>query len=98
MMGKVCRVIIDSGFSYSIMSKEIVNKLKLTIVPHTNLSKVTWLNKGQHVLVYEKTWVEFSIGRFKDKVLCDVLPRGACHFLLGRLWKFDFQAIHDEGK
>ena len=63
MMGKVCRFIIDSGFSYSIMSNEIVNKLKLTIVPHTNLSKVTWLNKGQHILVNEQAWVEFSIGR-----------------------------------
>ena len=50
------------------------------------------------MLVNEKAWVEFSIGRYKDKVLCDVLPMDACHFLLGRPWKFDFQAIHDGGK
>ena len=50
------------------------------------------------MLVNEQAWVEFSIGRYKDKVLCDVLPMGACHFLLGRLWKFDRQAIHDGGK
>lgn len=56
------------------------------------------MNKGQHVLVNEQAWVDFSIGRYKDKVLCDVLPMDACHILLGRPWQFDRQAIHDGAK
>ena len=97
-MGQVCRVIIDSGSTDNIVSKEAVSKLKLKRISHTNPYKVTWLNKGQHVLVNEQAWVEFSIGRYKDKVLCDVLPMDACHLLLGRPWQFDRQAIHDGGK
>ena len=95
MMGKVCRVIIDSGSTDNIVLEEVVSKLKLTRIPHNNPYKVMWLNKGQHVLVNEQAWVEFSIARYKDKVLCDVLPMDACHLLLGRPWKFDRQAIHD---
>ena len=98
IMGKVCRVIIDSGSTDNIVSEEAVSKLKLKRISHTNPYKVTWLNKGQDVLVNEQAWVEFSIGRYKDKVLCDVLPMDACHLLLGRPWQFDRQAIHDGGK
>ena len=51
IMGKVCRVIIDSGSTNNIISKEAVNKLKLKRIPHANPYKVTWLNKGEHILV-----------------------------------------------
>lgn len=84
IMEKVCRVIIDLGSIDNIVSEEVVSKLKLTRISHTNPYKVTWLKKGQHVLVNEQAWVAFSIGRYKEKVLCDVLPMDACHFLLGR--------------
>jgi hypothetical protein len=39
--------------------------------------------------------VSFSIGRYKDEVLCDVVPMHAGHILLGRPWQFDRKAIHD---
>jgi len=29
--------------------------------------------------------VQFSIGKYKDEVLCDVVPMEASHILLGRL-------------
>lgn len=86
-MGKVCKVIVDSGSADNIIVEEVVKKLNLTKVPHNNPYKVTWLNKGQSVLVNEQTWVEFSISGYKDKLLCDVLPMDACHLLLGRSWK-----------
>ena len=84
IQGKVCKVIVDSGSTYNIISKKTVKKLKLKKVPHTNPYKVTWLNQEESVLVNEQTWVEFSIGAYKDKVLCDVFPMDACHLLLGR--------------
>jgi len=38
--------------------------------------------------------VKFSIGKYKDKVLCDVIPMEACHILLGRPWQFDRKTTH----
>lgn len=96
IMGKVCNVIIDSGSIDNIVIEEVVKKLNLTKVPHTNPYKVTWLNKEKSVLVNEQTWVEFSIGGYKDKSLCDVLPIDACHLLLGRPWQYDREAMYDE--
>ena len=42
--------------------------------------------------------VSFSIGRYKDEVLCDVVPMHAGHILWGRPWQFDRKATHDEFK
>ena len=39
--------------------------------------------------------VSFSIGKYKDEVLCDVVPMHAGHILLGRPWQFDRRVIHD---
>ena len=39
--------------------------------------------------------VSFSIGKYKDEVLCDVVPMHAGHILLGRLWQFDRKVTHD---
>ena len=69
MMGKVGKVIIGSGSTYNIISEEAASKLNMKIIPHSNPYKVTWLNNGKHVHVSEQAWVEFSIGRYKDKVL-----------------------------
>lgn len=84
MLGKVCKVIIDFGSTNNIISMEAIEKLRLKRIPHTNPYQVTWLNKDQHVLVNEQAWVEFSIGKYKDIILCDVIPMDACHLLLGR--------------
>ena len=39
--------------------------------------------------------MSFSIGRYKDKVLCDIVPMHAGHILLGRPWQFDRKVNHD---
>lgn len=84
--GKVCKVIVDSGSTENIVSLEMVEKLKLTRLPHTSPYRVCWLNKGQHVVVDEQAWVEFEIGVSKDMILCDILPMDACHLLFGHPW------------
>ena len=45
-------------------------------------------------MVNEQVWVEFLIGGYQDKIIYDVLPMDACHFLLGRPWKYDKDAIY----
>lgn len=37
----------------------------------------------------------FSIGEYKDKVLCDIVDMDAFHLLLGLPWKYDLEAQHD---
>jgi len=39
--------------------------------------------------------IHFSIGKYKDGVLCDVVPMEATHVLLGRPWQFDKRVLHD---
>ncbi|XP_075657419.1 uncharacterized protein LOC142627439 [Castanea sativa] len=57
--------------------------------------KLQWLNDCGEVKVNKQVLVSFSIGRYKDEVLCDVVPMQAGHILLGRPWQFDRRVNHD---
>jgi hypothetical protein len=39
--------------------------------------------------------VTFSIGKYLDEVLYDVVPMHAGHILLGRPWQYDRRVTHD---
>lgn len=95
ILGKVCKVVVDSGSTDNIISEEAINKLKLTKIPHVNPYKITWLNKGQRILVNEKNWVEFSITGYRDRLLFDILPMDVFHLLLGRPSQFDREEMYD---
>lgn len=84
--GKNCTVIVDFGSTEKIVSIEMVDKFNLKRIPHTTPYMVSWLNKGQQIVVDEQTFVDFEIGEYKDKVLCDIIPMDACHLLLGHPW------------
>ena len=43
----------------------------------------------------EQCKVEFQIGRYKDKVVCDIMPIDVCHILLGRPWQYNRKVVHD---
>jgi hypothetical protein len=45
--------------------------------------------------VYKQVKVAFSIGRYSDEVLCDVVPMQVGHILLGRPWQYDERVIYD---
>ncbi|RVW45606.1 hypothetical protein CK203_091543 [Vitis vinifera] len=47
------------------------------------------------VKVNKQVLVSFSIGRYKDEVLCDIVLMHAGHILLGRPWQFDRKVNHD---
>ena len=42
--------------------------------------------------------LSFSIGKYHDEVLCDVVPMYASHILLGRPWQFNRRGNHDKFK
>ncbi|RDY06509.1 hypothetical protein CR513_09503, partial [Mucuna pruriens] len=46
--------------------------------------------------VTKQVILAFVLGKYEDKVLCDVVPIEATHILLGRIWKYDWKVTHDE--
>ena len=39
--------------------------------------------------VVSQAFISFTFGKYKDQVLCDVLPMHAGDILLGQPWQFD---------
>jgi hypothetical protein len=91
----VCKVIFYSGSIDNLASTEMVEKLELETTDHPSPYKVSWLQKGHWVRVTKQCLVEFKIGGYNDKVLCDVIPMDVCHLLLGRPWQYDQNVVHD---
>ena len=78
------RIIIDSGSCVNVCSTTLVSKLNLSTVKHTKPYRLQWLNDSGEVKVTKQVVVPFSIGKYVDEVLCDVVPMQASHILLGR--------------
>ena len=66
----------------------------LTTIKHPEPYRLQWLNDSGEMRVNKQAKVKFSIDKYVDVVLCDVVPMHACHILLGRPWQFTKDAIH----
>jgi hypothetical protein len=86
---------MDSGSTDNLVSTEMVEKLELETTNHPSPYKFLWQEKGHHVSVTKRCLVDFKMGDYKDKVLCDVLPMDVCHVLLGRPCQYDRNVVHD---
>ncbi|KAG2411370.1 hypothetical protein I3760_Q007100 [Carya illinoinensis] len=93
--GKVCSMIIDGGSCTNVASTTLVEKLNLPTLKHSRPYKLQWLNDCGEVRVDRQVLVTFSIGKYQDEVLCDVVPMHVGHILLGRPWQYDRRVIHD---
>eukprot|EP00253_Pinus_taeda_P014867 PITA_14867 len=98
VQGKCCQMIIDSGSTDNLVSTEVVEKLKLKTKKHPTPYKVSWIQKGYQLVVNEQCEVELQLGKYRDKIMCDVMPMDVCHILLGRPWQYDRGAMHDGKK
>nr|XP_012466476.1 unnamed protein product [Gossypium raimondii] len=95
IQGKVCSMIIDGGSCTNAASIMLVEKLGLATTKHPTPYKLQWLNDGGQLKVTKQPVVAFSIGKYQDEVVCDVVPMHARHLLLGRPWQFDRRVIYD---
>ncbi|XP_010546480.1 PREDICTED: uncharacterized protein LOC104818561 [Tarenaya hassleriana] len=95
VQGKICGLIIDSGSCTNVASAYMVKKLGLQPEKHPHPYKLQWLNNQGEIKVSERVKIPFSIGRYQDEVLCDIVPMQAGHMLLGRPWQFDREITHD---
>jgi len=76
-------------------SSRLVSKLYLETKPHPRPYKLQWLSEDGELIVNKQVKVCLSMGKYTDKVLCDIVPMKVSHILLGRLRKYDTRAIHD---
>lgn len=81
--GKKCVLMIDSGSVENMVSKVMVDKLKLSCDCHLKPYKVSWFKKGGEVMVSQRCRIKFSIRKFEDEAYFGVLLMNACHLLLG---------------
>ena len=93
--GKVCSLIVDGGSCTNVVSNVVVEKLGLNCSKHPNPYRLQWLNNSGEVKVTRQVVIAFTIGKYADEVLCDVVPMQAGHLLLGRPWQYDRRVTHD---
>nr|KYP50605.1 hypothetical protein KK1_027542 [Cajanus cajan] len=79
-------LIVDSGSSCNCCSTRLINKLALTTLSHPKPYKLQWINEEGGIVVNQQVNIPISIGKYKDEVLCDIVPLDASHILLGRPW------------
>ncbi|KAK4729578.1 hypothetical protein R3W88_022566 [Solanum pinnatisectum] len=91
----VCSLIIDSGSCANVASTALVEFLKLPTTKLVTPYKLQWLSECGELRVHRQVMIKFKIGKYQDKVLCDVVPMQACHVLLGRPWQHDRSTNHD---
>jgi hypothetical protein len=91
-------MINDNGSCTNIVSSTLVRKLNLNTSKHVKPYKLQWLNEYGEVRMTKQVLVSFTIGKFKDKVLCDVILMHYTHLLSRRPWQFDMKTKHDEFK
>jgi len=95
ILENTCSLIVDSGSCCNCCSTRLVDKLSLIVLPHPKPYKLHWLNEDGDLVVNQQIKVKFSIGKYEDSVLCDVVPMEACHILLGRPWQFNKKTMHN---
>ncbi|RDY13928.1 hypothetical protein CR513_01091, partial [Mucuna pruriens] len=85
VLGNWCSIIID-GSSCENMASERLPYL---------FYRLQWLSEHGELVVNKQVEVAFTLGRYEDKVLYDVVPMEATHLLLGWPRQFDRKVNHD---
>jgi len=65
---------MDSDSCYNYCSSRLVDKLTLTIIPHSKPYKLQWIKDDGGVVVKEPVNIPISIYIYQEKVLCDIVP------------------------
>jgi len=92
---KLFSLIVDGESCANVASTRVVDKLGLPTISNAKPYKLQWLSKEGEIIVNKQVLIVFSIGKYRDEVLCDVVPMEATHILLGRPWQYDRKTLHD---
>ena len=98
VQNKVCNVIFDGRSWTNVASTTLVEKLGLPTSKHPRPYKFQWLNDSGELWVLMQMLLSFSIGKYHDEFLCDVVSMYVSHILLSEPKKFDKRGNHDSFK
>ena len=85
---KICNFIIDNVSCENIISKALVDYLKLDTKMHSHPCDIGWIKQGLHINITYLCQVPISIGKHhQDSVTYNVVDMDKCHILLGRPWQ-----------
>jgi hypothetical protein len=82
IQNKVCSMIIDEGCCANVASDTLVKKLNMSCIKRTRPYRLQWLNECGKVKVTKQVLIAFTIGKYSDAVMCDVVPMHVSHLLL----------------
>jgi len=74
---KLCSLIVNGGSCANVASTRVVDKLGLSTISHAKPNKLQWLCEVGEIIVNKQVLMAFSIGKYKDEALCDVVPMQA---------------------
>ena len=94
-MGKICSLIIDGGNCTYVASQRFIEKLALKTSPHPRPYKLQWLSENGELVVDIRVLICFSIGKYVDEILFDVIPMEPSNLLRGRPWQYDKDVLHN---
>ena len=84
---KVCNLIIYNGSCENIVSRALVDYLKLEIEQHPQPYTNGLIKKGRSIKITNLCHVPYSTAKlYQDSIACDVTNMDKCHILLGRPW------------
>ncbi|KAM7489605.1 hypothetical protein LguiB_027089 [Lonicera macranthoides] len=92
---RACSLIIYGGVYTNFASTTMIEKLNMPMFKHPCPYKLEWLNDNGMIRVNEQVLFSFSIGKYNDEVLCDVVPMQAGYMILGRQWQLDRQVSYN---
>lgn len=73
----------------------MVDKLGLLKTKHPWPYKLRWLNDEVEIKISDQVTISFSIGRYNEQFVCDVVPMKAGHLLLGRPWQYNKETVYN---
>lgn len=71
---KVCNLIIYGGSCINVASKYMVEKLGIPTTKNSRPYMLRWLNDQAELKNTKEATIPFSIGKYHDIVICDVVP------------------------
>ena len=82
--GTACSLVIESGSCTNVVSTMLIKRFQIPTQDHPKTYMLQWLNDNERRKVVSQPLISFTLGKYKDEVLCDVLPMHARDILLGR--------------
>ena len=93
IIDKYATLVLIDDFNCNLISTYVVEKLGLSVVDHPCPYEI--MRYDQFISISKQVWVSFSLGKYKDSILCDVTHMDDCHLHFGNPWKRYRNVIHN---